>query len=144
MLFAARLQALKLVSLPLTREEVIEPLVTASLFHIGVLARLAEQDILRRVEVLSCVSGGSIVGAHYYSELQHLLQTKADGEIEQKDYVELVKRIKGDFLAGVQTSIRCKVFVDILCNLRMFLQRGYTVHAPEGRTLRERNLCAYP
>lgn len=98
----------------------------ASLFHIGVLARLAEQDILRRVEVLSCVSGGSIIGAHYYLELQHLLQTKADGEIKQKDYVELVKRIEKDFLAGVQTNIRCKVFGDIVCNLRMFLQPGYT------------------
>ncbi len=42
----------------------------ASLFHIGVLARLAELDMLRRVEVISCVSGGSIVGAHYYLELR--------------------------------------------------------------------------
>jgi hypothetical protein len=33
----------------------------ASLFHIGVLAYLAEQDLLRHVEVLSCVSGGSII-----------------------------------------------------------------------------------
>ena len=41
----------------------------ASLFHIGVLARLAELDVLRRVEVLSCVSGGSILGAHYYLEI---------------------------------------------------------------------------
>jgi predicted acylesterase/phospholipase RssA len=98
----------------------------ASLFHIGVLARLAEQDILRRVEVLSCVSGGSIIGAHYYLELQHLLQTKADREIERKDYVELVKRIEKDFLAGVQTNIRCELFGDIICNLRMFLQPGYT------------------
>jgi predicted acylesterase/phospholipase RssA len=98
----------------------------ASLFHIGVLARLAEQDILRRVEVLSCVSGGSIIGAHYYLELQHLLETKEDGEIKQKDYVELVKRVEKAFLAGVQTNIRCKVFGDILCNLRMFLQPGYT------------------
>lgn len=98
----------------------------ASLFHIGVLARLAEQDILRRVEVLSCVSGGSIVGAHYYLELQHLLQSKPDGEITQKDYVELVQRVEKDFLDGVQTNIRCNVFGDILSNLRMFLLPGYT------------------
>src|SRR4029077_4216869 len=51
---------------------------------------------------------------------------KADGRNEQKDYVQLVKRIEKDFLAGVQTNIRCKVFGDILCNLRMFLQPGYT------------------
>ena len=30
----------------------------ASLYHIGVLAKLAELDLLRHVEVLSCVSGG--------------------------------------------------------------------------------------
>src|SRR6267142_2390044 len=35
----------------------------ASLFHIGVLAKLAELDLLRHVECLSCVSGGSIIGA---------------------------------------------------------------------------------
>ena len=38
----------------------------ASIYHIGVLAALAEHDMLRHVEVLSCVSGGSILGAYYY------------------------------------------------------------------------------
>ena len=47
----------------------------ASIFHIGVLARLAELDVLRHVEVLSCVSGGSIVGAHYYLQVRNLLQS---------------------------------------------------------------------
>lgn len=98
----------------------------ASLFHIGVLARLAEQDLLRRVEVLSCVSGGSIIGAHYYLELRHLLQTKADGEITQQDYLDLVDRMARDFLAGVQTNIRATLFGDVLSNLRMLLQPGYT------------------
>ena len=45
-----------------------------------VLARLAEMDVLRSVEVLSTVSGGSIVGAHYYLEVKkrrmgHLLSS---------------------------------------------------------------------
>ena len=52
----------------------------ASLFHIGVLARLAELDVLRHVEVISCVSGGSIVGAYYYLELRKRLQSKSDSE----------------------------------------------------------------
>src|SRR5262245_3875403 len=33
----------------------------AALFHIGVLARLAELDLLRHVEVISCVSGAMSV-----------------------------------------------------------------------------------
>jgi predicted acylesterase/phospholipase RssA len=42
----------------------------AALCHIGVLARLAELDALRHIDVISCVSGGSIVGAYYYMKLK--------------------------------------------------------------------------
>ena len=49
----------------------------SSLFHIGVLARLAECRVLRHVEVLSCVSGGSILGAYYYLALRRLLEKHA-------------------------------------------------------------------
>jgi hypothetical protein len=42
----------------------------ASFYHLGVLACLAERDVLRDVEVLSCVSGGSIVGACYWLKLR--------------------------------------------------------------------------
>src|SRR5204863_2406753 len=76
----------------------------ASLFHIGVLARLAELDMLRHVEVLSCVSGGSIVGAHLYLEIRHLLQTKADHEVTREDYIAIVRRMQRDFLDGVQLN----------------------------------------
>ena len=98
----------------------------ASLFHIGVLAHLAERDLLRRVEVLSCVSGGSILGAHYYLEVQRLLESKADHEIKPGDYVEVVQRLERAFLAGVQTNIRCRVFGSVWANLRMFFQPGYS------------------
>ncbi|MFN0171141.1 MAG: tetratricopeptide repeat-containing protein [Bryobacteraceae bacterium] len=98
----------------------------ASLFHIGVLACLAETDILRRVEVLSCVSGGSIVGAHYYLEVKRLLESKRDGEITREDYLEIVRRLERDFLTGVQTNIRCRLFGSIWSNLRTLLQPGYT------------------
>src|SRR5437868_15290628 len=50
----------------------------AALFHAGVLARLAELDALRHVEVLSCVSGGSILGALYYLELRRELMKTPD------------------------------------------------------------------
>ena len=98
----------------------------ASLFHIGVLARLAELDVLRHVEVLSCVSGGSIVGAHYYLELRHLLETKTDDEIEPEDYIRIVKRIEEAFLKGVQRNIRTRVLAEWTTNVRMIFQPGYS------------------
>jgi len=99
----------------------------ASLFQIGMLAALAERDLLRHVEVLSCVSGGSILGAHYYLELRHLLQQKDDASITRDDYIQLVERVATDFLAGVQKNIRTRIGTDWLANLRMMFQPGYTM-----------------
>ena len=98
----------------------------ASLFHIGVLAALAERDLLRHVEVVSCVSGGSILGAHYYLELRRLLQEKGDASITRDDYIELVERLATDFLSGVQKNIRTRIGTDWIANLRMIFQPGYT------------------
>lgn len=84
----------------------------ASLFHIGVLAELAELDILRHVEVLSCVSGGSIIGAYYYLALRKLLEEKADGEITPGDYVRLVQDLARRFLEGVQQNLRTQVLAE--------------------------------
>ena len=91
----------------------------ASLFHIGVLARLAELDVLRHVEVLSCVSGGSIIGAYYYLEVRELFKKKAPSEISRQDYLEIVGRIEQEFLAGVQTNIRTRMLGSLAGNLRM-------------------------
>ena len=98
----------------------------ASFFHIGVLAALAERDMLRHVETLSCVSGGSIVGAHYYLEIRKLLQTKSDDEITREDYVKIVERMAREFLSGVQKNIRTLVAGSLLGNLRMTFQPGFT------------------
>ena len=49
----------------------------ASFYHLGVLARLAELDVLRHLDVLSCVSGGSIVGACYWLMLRNCLLVRA-------------------------------------------------------------------
>src|SRR5207249_3307541 len=98
----------------------------ASLFHLGVLAYLAERDVLRRVEVLSCVSGGSIIGAHFYLEVQRLLEAKADADITCDDYLAIVERLERDFLAGVQTNIRAQAFGSIWANLQAFFQPRYT------------------
>ena len=57
----------------------------ASFYHIGVFARMAELGMLRHVESISTVSGGSIVGTAYYLLLKNLLEDKADDEIEDRD-----------------------------------------------------------
>lgn len=88
----------------------------ASFFHLGVLARLAEMDALRSVEALSTVSGGSILGAHYYLEVQNLLQTKADNKITRDDYIAIVRRVQEKFLKGVQTNVKMQTFASIKDN----------------------------
>lgn len=97
----------------------------ASFYHIGVLARLAELDLLRKVEVISCVSGGSILGAHYYLELQQLLESKPEHKISRTDYIALVHRLERAFLSGVQTNIRSSIFSHPLRLLKM-LSPGYS------------------
>jgi predicted acylesterase/phospholipase RssA len=98
----------------------------ASFFHIGLLAHLAELDMLRHVEVLSCVSGGSIVGAHYYLEVQHLLESRPEREIGRADYVEIVERIERDLLAGVQENIRTRVMGNARSNLKSAFDPTWT------------------
>jgi predicted acylesterase/phospholipase RssA len=98
----------------------------ASFFHIGVLAALAEHDLLRHVEVLSCVSGGSILGTHYYLELQQLLEAKPDDTVSRDDYIGIVERVASSFLAGVQQNVRMRAFGNPIDNLRMYFSRKYS------------------
>src|SRR5581483_8251225 len=98
----------------------------ASLFHIGVLARLAELDILRHIEVLSCVSGGSIVGACYYLEVRDLLKKNHDAAITREHYIKLVERVAENFTAGIRKNLRTRLFASWLANLRTLFVPAYT------------------
>jgi len=98
----------------------------ASLYHLGVLARLAELDVLRNVEVLSCVSGGAIVGAYYYLKVRHLLHTRTNSEITPEDYIKVVREMVDEFTAGVQKNIRTRVAVNPLKNFLMFWSEDYS------------------
>ena len=100
----------------------------ASFYHIGVLAKLAELDLLRHIEVLSCVSGGSILGAHYYLELRRLInvEKKEDTEIDRDDYIQLVNNLVDDFLTGVQDNPRVKLLANPLDNLKMIFATSYS------------------
>ncbi len=91
----------------------------ASFYHIGVLARMAELEMLRHVEVISTVSGGSIVGAAYYLKVKKLLEDKADDEIKGTDYVQLVSELEVHYLQAVQNNMRMRTFANPLKNMRM-------------------------
>ncbi|MDN4862801.1 patatin-like phospholipase family protein [Priestia megaterium] len=93
----------------------------ASFFHIGVLARMADLGLLRYVEVISTVSGGSIIGALYYLHVKKLLQEKEDIDIKDEDYQEIIRKIEVDFLKVVQQNLRLRTFINPLKNLKMSL-----------------------
>lgn len=103
----------------------------ASLFHIGVLARMAELDLLRHVRVLSTVSGGSIIGAYYYLKVKELLEGRrvrngVAAALSQRAYIEIVEEIEQEFLAEVQTNIRTQALLDPLKNVEMALSDDYS------------------
>jgi len=97
----------------------------ASLFHLGVLARLAECDALRGVEVLSTVSGGSIVGAHYYLALRQRLQTITDGKLGYEEYLAIVRDVMHQFCTGVSQNLRVRALSNFWSNLKMLFTRTY-------------------
>ena len=76
----------------------------ASFYHLGVLARLAELDVLRHVDVLSCVSGGSIIGACYWMMLRNRLLKAAP--MTQGDYISLVQELIEHFTGAVAQNLR--------------------------------------
>ena len=104
----------------------------ASLFHIGVLARLAEMDVLKHLHVLSTVSGGSIIGAYYYLKIKELLEgnrkdlTARHGRITRDCYVAIVREIETDFLSGVQNNLRARLFDDPVSNGKMIVNDEYS------------------
>jgi predicted acylesterase/phospholipase RssA len=91
----------------------------ASFFHIGVLAQMAEQGLLRDVEVISAVSGGSIIAALYYLHVKKLLESKPDAEVDDQDYIDIVRRIESDFQTATDKNIRMSTFADFQSNLKM-------------------------
>ncbi len=93
----------------------------ASFYHIGVLAQMAEKGLLKNVKVISTVSGGSILGVAYYILLKRLLESKADQDIVDQDYIDLVVELEKTFRKGVAKNIRMRTFLNPIANMRMAL-----------------------
>lgn len=91
----------------------------ASLFHLGVLARLAEVNMLRHIETISSVSGGSIIAMAYYIRIKKELEEKV--ELKQEDYINLVDNLIKDFLSSIQKNIRIKAFSNFEENIKIII-----------------------
>lgn len=88
----------------------------AALFHIGVLARLAELDLLRRIDVISGTSGGALVAALYHLRLKRALDV--DGDIDSDRLIRMVAALEEDFLKVAQVNLRARLFDNPLINLK--------------------------
>ena len=98
----------------------------SALFHLGMLARLAECDMLRSVETVSTVSGGSIVGAQYYLMLRQLLRQRPDAQLSRADYIALVDTLIRDTVAGLAHNLRVRATLNPITNLRMVFDKRYS------------------
>lgn len=107
----------------------------AALYHIGVLARLAELDVLRHVEVISTVSGGSIVGALYYLLLKRRLEQ--EGSLSRDDYLDLVAELSDRFVEGVQTDVRSTLYAGLSNRLADLLDPAVAVGERLGELYEE-------
>ncbi|NIN71628.1 MAG: hypothetical protein GTO46_06790 [Gemmatimonadetes bacterium] len=94
----------------------------ASFFHLGVLRRLAELDVLRHVEVLSTVSGGSILAALYILVLKKYIDRQAN--LERDDYIEIVEEVQSDFLRGVRKNLRTRLLLNPFATLWIIISNS--------------------
>ena len=93
----------------------------AAFFHIGALAKLAELGLLRPIQVISTVSGGSIVGALYYLHVKNLLESIPDAEITDADYVDTVRAVEREYRRAAAGNVRGSGWANVLENFRMAL-----------------------
>ena len=104
----------------------------ASIFHLGVILRLEELGIMPRVNVISSVSGGSIIAAYYVIEMERRLRAKRDelkaGRPLIDVRVEIFQEIAADFFRATDHNLRSRAlvfspFYHPLSTLKMFRTR---------------------
>jgi hypothetical protein len=113
----------------------------ASFFHLGVLACLAERDVMRHVDVLSCVSGGSIAGACYWLKLRERMLEPAP--LTREDYVTLVCELMKHFKDTVQTDLRGHVQPYVATIVARFLEGEKGALVSAARLLQIRHSALY-
>ena len=78
----------------------------ASYFHLGTLRYLEEAGIMEKVEVVSTVSGGSIIGAYYLVQMERKLRAR-----KNLDRLQACDEIIREFTEQVQKDLRMRALV---------------------------------
>ena len=94
----------------------------AACFHAGVLARLAELDLLGRVDVISGTSGGAISAAQWFLELRRLLKTRQDIQIDRGALTDAVQRVATALTRAAGRDLASRVAASPAGALRLLLQ----------------------
>jgi predicted acylesterase/phospholipase RssA len=80
----------------------------ASFFHIGVLARRDEFNLLRSIELISIVSSGSIIGVLHSLLLQRSFEFTSENKITPQAHIDAAKanhdHFRGDLRQNDRTS----------------------------------------
>lgn len=84
----------------------------AAIFHLGVIRRLEELGIMPRIDVISAVSGGSIIAAYYLCEMERRLRLVPTAERRTiKVRVRVFEEIAENFLAVLDKNLRNRALV---------------------------------
>ena len=78
----------------------------ASFFHLGTIRYLEEAGIMEKVEVISTVSGGSIIGAYYLVEMERKLRAQPN-----LDRLAACDQIIQEFSLTVHKNLRMRALV---------------------------------
>ena len=88
----------------------------ASIFHLGVIRRLEELGVMKYVQTISAVSGGSIIAAYYVIEMEKHLRQRRE-ELEKcpnkldKVRLQIFEKITDDFFKALDHNLRSKAVV---------------------------------
>lgn len=106
----------------------------AALFHLGALRRLNELGIFSQVDAVSCVSGGSILGAHLVSRIDGW---PAEGEVLEDWEATVAKPFRDFARTDIRTPSLILGLLDPTGNAAKHLARRYDAHITRGRKLRD-------
>lgn len=84
----------------------------AAIFHLGVIRRLEELGIMQKVDVISAVSGGSIIAAYYVCEMERRLRLVPVEERTKREVrIRLFEEVAENFFNALDHNLRSRALI---------------------------------